>query len=223
MSSVTIRPARPGRPSSPSASRMPRSESCRASARSRSVRLHNLSLAVVRRQFCPGARLHGAFTVAGRGEIDFAVAGLPDCFPTPSATIQSTTQPFTVTGGSGAYAGASGSGDVEHAGTPRLAGTHGRDRWEGTVAVVGLEFDVTPPVITGAVGKTARALRGARSVRVVYRVAAADAVDGARAVRCAPPSGSRFRVGRTRVTCSAADTSGNVATRSFVVVVRRGR
>ena len=94
------------------------------------------------------------FTVAGRGEIDFAVAGLPDCFPTPSATIQSTTQPFTVTGGSGAYAGASGSGVVEHAGTPGLAGTHGRDRWEGTVAVVGLEFDVTPPVITGAVGKT---------------------------------------------------------------------
>jgi hypothetical protein len=163
------------------------------------------------------------FTVQGRGEIDFAVAGLPDCFPAPSATIQSTTQPFTVTGGSGAYAGASGNGVVRHAGAPGLAGTHGRDLWEGAVVVDGLAFDVTAPAISGAVGKVVRARHDATSARVVFRVTASDDVDGPRPVTCTPPSGKPFRVGTTRVRCSAADTSGNVSARSFAIVVRRVR
>lgn len=158
------------------------------------------------------------FTVAGRGEVDFAVGGLPDCFPAPSAAIQSTTQPFTVTGGTGAYAGASGSGTLKHAGVPGLAGTHGRDLWLGTLVVPGLEFDVSSPTITGAVSKTVRAPRGTKRVRVTYKVAASDAA-GVASLSCRPPSGSFFRLGKTRVICTAVDTSGNTAVRPFTVTV----
>jgi len=162
------------------------------------------------------------FTVAGRGEIDFAVDGLPDCFAAPSAAIQSTTQPFTVTGGTGAYAGASGSGMLKHTGVPGLAGTHGRDLWMGTLVVPGLEFDVSPPTISGAVSRVVRASRGAKRVRVTYRVSASDSA-GAASLTCRPPSGSFLRLGRTRVTCSATDTSGNTAVKSFTVTVRPRR
>ena len=172
---------------------------------------------------CPGSSAqvlgHTArFVVSGKGEIDFAVGGLPDCFPAPSAQIQSTTQPFIVTGGSGAYVGASGSGRVEHAGVPGLAGTHGRDNWVGTLVVPGLDFDVTPPTMRGAASKIVRAPRGARRVRVRYTVTASDAA-GQAVLACLPPSGSFFRIGRTRVTCTARDTNGNVATRAFAVTV----
>jgi len=162
------------------------------------------------------------FNVHGRGEVDLAVAGLPDCFPTPSAAIQSTTQPFTVTGGSGEYAGASGSGTVMHTGAPGLAGTHGRDLWAGTLVVQGLEFDVTPPTITGATNRAVRASRRPAPVRVRYRVAASDAGKAA-SVTCRPPSGSFFKVGKTQVTCTAGDTHGNSAIRSFTITVTRRR
>jgi hypothetical protein len=160
--------------------------------------------------------------VPGKGEIDFAVGGLPNCFPAPSAAIQSTTQPFTVTGGSGAYAGATGSGTLKHAGVPGLAGTHGRDLWTGTLEVPGLEFDISPPTISGAVSKTVRAPRGAKRVRVTYKVAASDAASTA-SVGCRPPSGSFFKLGKTPVTCTATDTSGNTTVARFTVTVRGKR
>jgi hypothetical protein len=49
--------------------------------------------------------------------------------------------------------------------------------------------------------------------------AAEDLVDGSLPVTCDPMAGSRFAVGATTVTCSAADGAGNVATASFEIEV----
>ena len=46
---------------------------------------------------------------------------------------------------------------------------------------------------------------------VSFRIRAKDNHDGKVGVRCAPRSGSFFRLGRTRVTCRAHDHNGNVA------------
>lgn len=78
------------------------------------------------------------------------------------------------------------------------------------------------PVLRGAVGKTVRAPIGAKSARVSYRVTARDGVDGVVPVSCRPGSNSSFKVGRTVVRCSAADTSGNTRTATFVVTVKPG-
>jgi len=42
-------------------------------------------------------------------------------------------------------------------------------------------------------------------------------------VTCKPRSGSRFKVGHTRVSCSATDDSGNKATARFTIRVNRQR
>lgn len=160
--------------------------------------------------------------VAGKGDLDLAVAEKPECvafIDVPSASPQA----FTVTGGTGAYVGASGSGTVTRvAGSPgpRVRGT---DTWTGTITVPGLEFDVTPPMLSGARSRTVRAPRRAKRVRVRYEVSATDNVDVSVAVSCRPVSGSRFRIGRTGVTCSATDASGNTATARFTVTVKRRR
>jgi X-Pro dipeptidyl-peptidase len=39
-------------------------------------------------------------------------------------------------------------------------------------------------------------------------------------ISCTPASGSTFGVGQTRVTCTATDANGNVATKTFTVTVR---
>jgi hypothetical protein len=88
--------------------------------------------------------------------------------------------------------------------------------------VPGLEFDVTPPTLSGAVNKTVRARKGSKLVRVTYRVTAGDAVDGSVPVSCLPRSGSPFTIGRTLVKCSATDTSANAKAGRFSVTVKRG-
>jgi hypothetical protein len=60
-------------------------------------------------------------------------------------------------------------------------------------------------------------------VRVTYKVTATDDVDGPVPVACRPSSGSRFKIGRTIVTCSASDKTGNTATARFTVTVKRRR
>jgi hypothetical protein len=141
---------------------------------------------------------------------------------------------FTVTGGSGQYAGASGQGTFETRGGP---GTTGRntDTLGGSLTVPNIPFDTIPPVISGAVSKTVVARRNARGVRVFYKVTAKDtgppiprpACIGAKCdsvpVTCKPRSGSRFKLGRTRVVCSATDDSGNKATARFTITVKRHR
>jgi len=156
--------------------------------------------------------------VAGKGELQLAVDRYRgECIE--SALILS--RAFTITGGSGIYAGASGGGTVTHQAVSTPSGSAGTDTWTGTLTVPGLEFDVTPPALSGAVNKTVRARRGSKRVRVTYRVTASDAVDGSRPVSCQPRSGSRFKIGRTFVECSATDTSANATARRFRVTVKR--
>jgi hypothetical protein len=78
--------------------------------------------------------------------------------------------------------------------------------------------DTRPPAITAParvrVSTTSRAGR-----RVTYAASAGDVVDGTVTVACAPASGTRFRVGTTNVTCSAADRRGNASSSHFGVIV----
>jgi len=157
--------------------------------------------------------------VAGKGELQLAVDGYRGQCISSSLTLS---RSFTITGGSGIYAGASGGGTVSHLATPSASGSVGTDTWTGTLSVPGLEFDVTPPTLSGAVNKTVRARRGSKRVRVTYGVTASDAIDGSVPVSCQPRSGSRFKIGRTFVKCSATDTSANAKTGRFTVTVKRG-
>ena len=165
----------------------------------------------------------GRLTVAGKGEIAVALAGPPDCY-VPSESVRQAKQPFTVTGGTGRFVGASGSGVVEHDTQPTgSGGSSGSDTWVGTLAVPGIAFDLTPPVLTGAIAKSVRAPRGKTRVRVAYRVNSLDDVDGAVGVTCVPRSRSWFRIGHKTVKCSTTDTSGNAARAKFIVTVKRRR
>jgi hypothetical protein len=60
------------------------------------------------------------------------------------------------------------------------------------------------------------------AARVTYRVVATDAIGNPLVPACDPPSGARFRLGRTRVECSATDAAGDRARAHFVVTVLRG-
>jgi hypothetical protein len=158
-------------------------------------------------------------TVKGKGEIDLSVHQSGQCVvPTTGALNGSLV--YTVTGGSGIYAGASGSGSLVTRGGP---GTTGRnvDTLGGSLTVYGLVFDLTPPVLTGAVSKVVLAPRGASSARVRFSVTARDPGHGTVPVTCKPHAGSRFKLGRTRVVCSATDSSGNKATARFTITVKR--
>ena len=161
-----------------------------------------------------------SFVVAGKGEIRFSLTEGAQCVGLDDVRTQ--TQAFTVIAGTGIYEGASGSGMVERGlGGETASGRVGRETWTGTLDVPGLDFDLTPPVVAGAVTKRVQASRGALSARVTYRVNARDDVDGVVPVSCKPKSGGRFRIGRTRVTCSSTDTSGNTRAARFTIVVTR--
>ena len=156
--------------------------------------------------------------VANKGEIDFALAPSSECI-TAGPTLA-----FTVTGGTGIYAGASGSGTFSEVARPGDDGKwRGVHTWTGPLSVPGLDFDVTAPTISGASNKVVKVRRTARRARVSYAVTASDTVDGTVPVTCTPPSGSRFKVGKTRVSCAATDNSGNSATTRFTVTVRAAR
>jgi len=163
----------------------------------------------------------GRLIITGKGEIDVSLSGLPDCF-VPASLVLKAKESFTVTGGTGKYVGASGSGTVQHDITEVLGGPGpGHDLWVGTLSVPGLDFDVTAPVLKGAVAKSVRVTAGKKTARVRYVVTARDEVDGVVPVTCRPPSGTLFRIGRALVTCSATDKSGNVASAKFTVLVKR--
>jgi hypothetical protein len=167
----------------------------------------------------PGCELWSSpdltLTVAAKGRIDL-VASEPTCQrdDSPSGSMG-----FTVTGGSGIYAGARGDGTL---GVNQIVGTtKAHFAWDGTITVPGLQFDTTPPTLIGLRNRTVKALRTAKRRLVTYTVKAADTVDGSVPTVCLPRSGSRFKLGRTTVACSAADTSGNVARGKFSVTVTR--
>ena len=96
-------------------------------------------------------------------------------------------------------------------------------RYVSLSSVPGLEFNLTAPTIRGAVSKTVRAPKGARRARVTYAVAAEDDRNGRVPVSCTPKSGARFKIGRTKVNCSATDGDGNRQTATFVVRVLKTR
>jgi hypothetical protein len=168
---------------------------------------------------CPGdfaKQLDSAarLRVAGKGEIFFAFAQGARCV---AAWWLSEPQEFTITGGTGPFAGASGTGTRERS---IVAGAPAIETWTGTIEVPGLVFDVTAPKLHGAGSRTVRAPKGAKSARVTFDVTATDDGDGAVPVSCRPRSGSRFRIGRTTVRCDASDSSGNAAKGAFTVTVK---
>jgi hypothetical protein len=161
-------------------------------------------------------------TVADKGEIHLALAAGEKCVDQEAVRTQ--TQSFTITGGTGIYAGASGTGTVERVlGGVTDRGRLGRETWNGTLIVPGLEFDVTAPTLAGAVAKTVHAARGARTARVKFTVTATDDMDGALGVACSPRSGTAFQLGKTGVACTATDRSGNTSAARFIVTVKAKR
>jgi hypothetical protein len=160
--------------------------------------------------------------VAGKGAINVSVSAATDCVLI-GESIGRQTQSFTITGGTGIYAGASGSGKLTRAlgGISQDGSEHGYETWQGTLTVPGLSFDLVPPKISGATSRTIVVRRHTKRVRVSYVVTATDDVDGPVPVTCKPRSGHRFHIGRTTLLCSATDTSGNLATARFRITVRR--
>jgi hypothetical protein len=156
-------------------------------------------------------------TVAGKGTITLSVKTPPGtCFNGAGGPVNAGLD-FTVTGGTGAFAGASGTGTEDTAGVGLLQAS---DSLSGTIDAPATSFDLTPPVISG-VSKIVRVSKGKKSVRVRYAVSANDAVDGSLPATCTPKSGSIFKIGRTRVTCTATDSSANTAAAGFTITVKR--
>jgi HYR domain len=150
-------------------------------------------------------------STAGKGDVDVSLEAVPTCMH-PLNKLSPPGRAFTVTGGTGIYAGASGGGTLKHSLRQAPGGAAGTDTWAGTLVVPGLEFDLTPPQLTEAAARIVRVPRQSQGTRVRFTVSASDDVDGALPVKCTPRSGSRFKLGKTRVTCSASDSGGNTAT-----------
>jgi HYR domain len=161
----------------------------------------------------------GRLSVAGKGDITFKLAEGARCVLLDGLP-QNEPQEFAITGGTGPFAGVAGRGDGRRT---SIGGGVGRETWTGTLEVPGLTFDLTPPTLSGAQAKTVRVPKKAKTARVTFKVTATDDVDGSVPVSCQPKSGSRFRVGRTRVRCEATDTSANTGKAAFTVTVKRGR
>jgi hypothetical protein len=154
-------------------------------------------------------------TLAGKGEID--VTGVT---PSTSCGCDFTGGSFdyTVSGGSGAFAGAQGSGTLDLA---YHTNGHGTDAWTGTLTAPGHTFDLAAPVLTGIHSRVVTAPTAATRARVAYVVTARDPDEGKVPATCTPHSGSFFKVGRTTVRCAATDGNGNTASAHFTVTVRR--
>ena len=125
---------------------------------------------------------------------------------------------WTVTGGTGRYAGATGTGSQNV--RPEDEGDEVNTHYTGSIAVPGVAFDTVKPVFRGV--RRLVTVRSSKAVAVRYAMpAAVDAVDGPLPVTCLPRSGARFPLGRTSVRCVALDSNGNEAAVSFTVQVRR--
>ncbi|HEX2121010.1 MAG TPA: HYR domain-containing protein, partial [Thermoanaerobaculia bacterium] len=90
-----------------------------------------------------------------------------------------------------------------------------RDEGDLTVTL----YDPTPPVLKLPEGIIADATQF-EGTEVKYEASAFDEIDGELGVQCNPASGSFFRVGVTKVSCTAADFSSNVTPGSFTVEVQ---
>lgn len=80
--------------------------------------------------------------------------------------------------------------------------------------------DTTSPVIAPVPDEVHEEVDGKGPAVVTYDdPTAIDAVSGATAVSCDPPSGDEFPLGSTTVTCTSTDEAGNTGTAEFEVVV----
>lgn len=161
------------------------------------------------------------WSVKGKGKIEASLDVAPPCNGLPVS--------YTITGGTGPFKNVSGSGQF----TPMFANTTGNlyndildmywyeDEWNGTLVLPNFTPDTTPPVIRGAWSRVIRVTRGVRRIRVRFSVKARDKVDGRVPVKCTPRSGSFFKLGVTRVTCTASDSSANTKTQHFTITVKR--
>jgi hypothetical protein len=169
----------------------------------------------------------GRLIVAGKGKIAFALSEGARCVDAEEAWEEP--QAFTITGGTGPFASASGRGTLVRGDLLDLPDYGYAETWTGTLTVPGLHL--TAPKLSGAVAKTVRAARGAKSARVTFEVTATDDEGADVSVSCWPRSGSRFPLGKTIVLCAATDSSGNwttdwsgnPATAVFTVTVKRPR
>ncbi len=84
------------------------------------------------------------------------------------------------------------------------------------VTIVG---DTTKPTVATPANIAVIASSATGNLITYLTPTASDDCDSNLAVTCAPPSGSRFTLGSTKVTCSARDDAGNVGTSSFDVAV----
>jgi hypothetical protein len=168
----------------------------------------------------------GELGVTGKGEIAFALSEGARCVGSEEAWEEP--QEFTITGGTGPFVAASGGGTLVR-GEGFLEEDYYFEEWTGTLTVPGLRL--TLPKLSGAVDKTVRPAKGAKSARVTFEVTATDDERADVSVSCWPRSGSRFPLGKTIVLCVATDSSGNwitdfsgnTATATFTVTVKRHR
>jgi hypothetical protein len=78
--------------------------------------------------------------------------------------------------------------------------------------------DTTAPVFAGKPANVVKKVSSKKRVRVAYkRPVATDIVDGNIKSVCAPRSGSKFKFGKTVVTCKATDAHKNTRKTSFTV------
>jgi hypothetical protein len=169
--------------------------------------------------FCEPQIRYGTI-VAPRGTIEYIATGI-DCPASRELTggYRAVVARWHAVRGTGLYVGVTGGGNESVRPDADAVFIH----LFGTLDVPGVEFDTTAPSLSRVAPMS---VRSARPVVVRYALPVArDAVDGAVQVRCTPPSGTRFAVGRTVVRCDAVDRSGNTATTRFAVVVgpRSGR
>jgi hypothetical protein len=169
-------------------------------------------------ELCEPQTRHGVFSTK-HGTISYVGTGI-DCPGTRNLLggYRGVLADWVVTGGTGLYAGATGSGSQNV--RPEDDGDEVNTHYVGSIAVPGVAFDTSRPTMRGV--PRAISVRSSRPAVVRYRTpTAVDAVDGAVPVTCAPRSGTRFSLGRTTVHCAAVDTSANEIVASFVVTVRR--
>ncbi|QXE33812.1 HYR domain-containing protein [Streptomyces sp. GMY02] len=100
--------------------------------------------------------------------------------------------------------------------TVTCTATDGRGNTGRATAVIKV-VDTTAPVVT-VDDRTVEAT-GPGGTVIEYPASAVDSVDGSVPVTCVPPSGSRFPVGETTVTCTATDSRGNTGRDTAVFTV----
>jgi HYR domain-containing protein len=169
----------------------------------------------------------GSVVTPGKGTLHFAGAktGCAGSLSDGNLVLKGQV-PVSVTGGDGDFVDGSGQGALTLLSTGTATNTSAGPATGAFVLALDLPngtFDITAPTFSGTGSKHVRAPRNAQRARVPYRVTAHDAVDGRVPVSCKPRLSTSFRIGRTRVTCSASDRSANKATVRFMVSVARAK